>query len=104
MSLEINKFEFGDFLLEAKEKVLQRDGKPLSITPKSLELHLFLVKDHGPPVEKDELMKAVWADSFVEVDNWLSRFGYCEKSRTMTLKTRAVSKPFPNAAIALSPS
>ena len=69
MLLEMQKFEFGDFLLDAKEKVLQRDGKPLPVTPKALELLLVLVENHGHLVEKNELMKAVWADSFVEEGN-----------------------------------
>jgi len=69
MSLEIKRFEFGDFLLDAKEKVLRRGGKPLSLTPKALELLLFLVKNHGQLVEKGDLMRAVWADSFVEEGN-----------------------------------
>jgi DNA-binding winged helix-turn-helix (wHTH) protein/Tol biopolymer transport system component len=69
MSLEEQKIGFGDFLLDAKEKVLQRGGKPLPITPKALELLLVLVENHGHLVEKNELMRAVWADSFVEEGN-----------------------------------
>lgn len=69
MSLEIKRFGFGDFLLDAKEKVLLRGGKPLSVTPKALELLLFLVENHGHLVEKNELLQAVWADSFVEEGN-----------------------------------
>jgi len=65
----MQKFEFGDFLLDAKEKVLLRGGKPLPVTPKALELLLVLVENHGHLVEKNELMKAVWADSFVEEGN-----------------------------------
>ena len=69
MSLNNQKFEFGDFLLDAKEKTLLRQGKPLAITPKAFQLLLVLVENHGHLIEKDELMKAVWRDSFVEEGN-----------------------------------
>lgn len=69
MSLKTNNFEFGEFLLDAKEKILLRDGKPLSITPKTFQLLLALIENHGHLVEKNDLMKAVWGDSFVEDGN-----------------------------------
>jgi DNA-binding winged helix-turn-helix (wHTH) protein/Tol biopolymer transport system component len=69
MLLETQSFEFGEFLLDAKEKVLLRDGKPLPITPKAFRLLLVLVENHGHLVEKDRLMKSVWADIFVEEGN-----------------------------------
>lgn len=69
MPLETNSFEFGEFTLDAKEKVLLRNGSSVSITPKTFQLLLALVENHGHIVEKNELMKAVWADSFVEEGN-----------------------------------
>ena len=69
MSSEINSFEFGDFLLDTKEKILLRQGKLLSITPKVFQLLLVLVENHGHIVEKNRLMELVWADSFVEESN-----------------------------------
>ena len=69
MSLETEGFEFDEFLLDTKQKVLLREGKPVPITPKTFQLLLALVKNHGRLVEKEELMKSVWADSFVEAGN-----------------------------------
>ena len=69
MSLETQSFEFDDFLLNTREKVLLRGGKPVPITPKAFQLLVELVKNHGHLLAKDELMKAVWADSFVEDGN-----------------------------------
>lgn len=79
MLLERQKFEFADFLLDAKENVLLRDGKPLSITPKAFQLLLVLVKNHGHLVEKDELLNTVWADSFVEEGNLAFTIGLLRK-------------------------
>jgi DNA-binding winged helix-turn-helix (wHTH) protein/Tol biopolymer transport system component len=69
MSLETNSFEFDEFLLDGKEKVLLRDGKPLSITPKAFELLYILVQNHGHLVERDELINIIWKSSFVEEGN-----------------------------------
>jgi eukaryotic-like serine/threonine-protein kinase len=69
MSLQAKGFEFGEFFLDPKEMVLLQNGKPVSIPLKALQLLLILVENHGHLVEKDELMNAVWADSFVEEGN-----------------------------------
>ncbi len=69
MLLKTNKFKFDEFLFDAQEKVLFREGKPVSITPKVFELLLVLIENHGHLVEKNELIKKVWADSFVEDGN-----------------------------------
>lgn len=69
MSVETQNFQFGEFVLDLKEKVLLRDQKPLAITPKTFLLLLTLVENHGRIVEKERLMNAVWADSFVEEGN-----------------------------------
>ncbi|HRH45142.1 MAG TPA: winged helix-turn-helix domain-containing protein [Pyrinomonadaceae bacterium] len=69
MSLKTNSFEFGAFLLDGKEKVLRHNGKPISITPKALQLLQILVENHGQLVERSHLLNTVWADSFVEEGN-----------------------------------
>lgn len=79
MSLETHNFAFGEFLLDTQEKVLLRAGKPLPITPKALQLLFVLVEKHGHLVEKDELMKLVWAGSFVEEGNLTFTIGLLRK-------------------------
>ncbi|HEY3027988.1 MAG TPA: tetratricopeptide repeat protein [Pyrinomonadaceae bacterium] len=70
MSKEINHiYEFGEFRLETAERLLLRNGQPISLTPKAFETLLVLVRSGGHLVEKDELMKQVWADAFVEEAN-----------------------------------
>lgn len=69
MSLKTHNFEFGEFCLETNEKILLRQGKPVSLTPKALQLLFILVENHGRIVEKDELIQAIWSDSFVEESN-----------------------------------
>ncbi|HEU4834741.1 MAG TPA: winged helix-turn-helix domain-containing protein [Pyrinomonadaceae bacterium] len=61
-----SKFAFGPFVLDTNEHVLSRNGTPLSLTPKAFQTLRLLVQNSGKLVEKDELLKAVWPDSFVE--------------------------------------
>lgn len=69
MSLETQSLEFGEFLLDLKEKTLLRNGERLPINPKTYHLLVALIEEHGHLVEKDVLMKALWPDSFVEEAN-----------------------------------
>ena len=62
-------YEFGPFRLDTAERTLLRDGLPVPLTPKAYEVLLGLVRRAGHIVEKDELMKKVWADAFVEEGN-----------------------------------
>lgn len=62
-------YEFGRYRLDAKERVLLRDGAPVPLALKAFETLLVLVKSHGHILEKGELMRQVWPDSFVEENN-----------------------------------
>src|SRR5687767_3687834 len=66
----INHFyRFGEFTVDADQKVLLRHGKPLLLAPKVLETLLTLVQSGGRIIEKEELMKRLWPDTFVEESN-----------------------------------
>jgi TolB-like protein/DNA-binding winged helix-turn-helix (wHTH) protein len=70
MSKQINHiYEFGEFRLETAEQLLLRQGEPTRLTRKEFDTLLVLVQSSGHLVEKDELMKRVWADTFVEEAN-----------------------------------
>ena len=62
-------YQFGMFRLEPAERRLQRNGETISLTPKAFDTLVFLVERAGHLVEKEELMKALWPDSFVEDAN-----------------------------------
>jgi Tol biopolymer transport system component/DNA-binding winged helix-turn-helix (wHTH) protein len=62
-------YEFGPFKLDATERVLLREDKPLPLTPRGVELLLTLVENRGRLLGKDELLDKVWADAFVEPAN-----------------------------------
>jgi DNA-binding winged helix-turn-helix (wHTH) protein/tetratricopeptide (TPR) repeat protein len=62
-------YEFGSFRLEAMERVLARDGRALSVAPKALDVLIVLVENRGRIVEKEDLMRRVWPETFVEDNN-----------------------------------
>jgi DNA-binding winged helix-turn-helix (wHTH) protein/Flp pilus assembly protein TadD len=59
-------FEFGAFRLDASERLLLRQGESVSLTPKAFDMLVTLVENSGHLVEKSELMRKLWPDSFVE--------------------------------------
>jgi DNA-binding winged helix-turn-helix (wHTH) protein/tetratricopeptide (TPR) repeat protein len=70
MSVQIKQFYgFGSFRLDAAKRVLVRDGSPVPLSPKAAEMLLVLVENAGQLVGKDDLMKRVWPDAFVEEGN-----------------------------------
>ena len=61
--------EFGAFRLDSAERLLLRAGQPVSLTPKAFDLLVYLVERAGRLVTKQELMSALWPDTFVEEAN-----------------------------------
>jgi TolB-like protein/Tfp pilus assembly protein PilF len=61
-----HSLEFGPFRLDLSERLLLRDGKAVPLAPKLFETLAILVENSGHTLEKDELMKRLWPDSFVE--------------------------------------
>jgi Tol biopolymer transport system component/DNA-binding winged helix-turn-helix (wHTH) protein len=83
-------YEFEDFRLNAGKLMLYRkSGEEISLTPKQVETLLALVERGGEIVGKDELMKRVWADAFVEESNLVQNIYILRK----TLGATACGKP-----------
>jgi len=62
-------FEFGHFRLDVTECRLLRDGVPVPLKPKVLETLVVLVENSGHMLDKEELIRRLWPDSFVEEAN-----------------------------------
>ena len=68
-SLTSTLYQFGEFSLDPQGRVLRRGQTPVALTPKAFDLLLTLIQNNGKIVTKDELMRTVWRDSFVEESN-----------------------------------
>ena len=62
-------YEFGPFHLVPHKRLLLKGNEPVSLTPKVIETLMVLVENRERMVSKDELMKILWPDSFVEESN-----------------------------------
>jgi len=62
-------YKFGPFILDPAERVLSCEGMTVSLTPKAFETLLCLVRSPGRMLTKDELLKQIWPDTFVEEVN-----------------------------------
>jgi DNA-binding winged helix-turn-helix (wHTH) protein len=65
-------FEFGPFRVDPDKELLLRDGETVPLASKAFQILLVLVRHSKEVVTKDDLMKNVWPDTFVEEAN-LSR-------------------------------
>lgn len=120
---------FGPFRLFAKSRLLEKDGAPLHLGGRALDILIVLAEHAGEVVDKRELIKRVWAD--VSVDEGSLRFhitglrkalgdagegaryvvnvpgrGYCFAAplyRSEPLETRASPAPAPAAHSLPSP-
>src|SRR5688572_25483973 len=63
------RYEFGPFQLDTADHCLLREGQLVPLTPKVFDLLQVLVRNNGHLIEKDELIKEIWPDSFVEEGN-----------------------------------
>lgn len=62
-------YEFDSFRLDPSERVLFRDGRLVPLTPKAFDTLLLLIENNGHILEKEEMLKKIWPDTFVEEAN-----------------------------------
>jgi TolB-like protein/DNA-binding winged helix-turn-helix (wHTH) protein/Tfp pilus assembly protein PilF len=62
-------YRFDRYVLDQVERILSCGGVPVSLTPKAFDTLVCLVRNQGRMVTKDELLKQVWPDTFVEEIN-----------------------------------
>ena len=67
--MEVTEYRFKTFLLDVSERQLLNDGTRIRLTPKAFDLLVYLVRNAGHLVHKDELLQAIWPDAFVEEGN-----------------------------------
>lgn len=59
-------YDFGDFRLDTKRRVLLRNGEPIPLTGKNFDLLFVMIRNGGQILEHDELLEKVWTGMFVE--------------------------------------
>jgi TolB-like protein/Tfp pilus assembly protein PilF len=59
-------YEFGPFRVDSSHRVLQRDGELIPLAPKAFDTLLALLQSRGDVLDKEDLLRTIWPDSFVE--------------------------------------
>jgi len=62
-------FEFGPFSIDTLNRQLLRDGEVVPLKAKAVDTLLLLIESNGDVIEKNDLMQALWPESFVEEAN-----------------------------------
>jgi DNA-binding winged helix-turn-helix (wHTH) protein/tetratricopeptide (TPR) repeat protein len=62
-------YRFGEYELKVRTRTVSYRGAAVPFEPKTFDVLLYLVANAGRVVTKEELLKAVWPDSFVEESN-----------------------------------
>lgn len=73
-------YEFGPYQLNVSTRLLKRSGETISLTPKAADILALLVTRAGQLVEKDELLKEIWPDTFVEEANLSQNIFYLRRA------------------------
>jgi DNA-binding winged helix-turn-helix (wHTH) protein len=60
---------FGPFHVDPGQRLLMRGEESIPLAPKAYETLLVLLRNSGRVVLKDDLMKTLWPDTFVEESN-----------------------------------
>ena len=66
---ESHVFEFGPFVLDPSRRMLLRGGQPVALQPKAFDMLLRLVERRDVVLTKDELLRELWPDTFVDEAN-----------------------------------
>jgi TolB-like protein/DNA-binding winged helix-turn-helix (wHTH) protein/Tfp pilus assembly protein PilF len=73
-------YRFGQFALDSRKRMLSRADSSVSLTPKAFDVLLFLVQNPNRLVTKEELLQAVWGDTFVEEGNLTQYISHLRKA------------------------
>jgi TolB-like protein/DNA-binding winged helix-turn-helix (wHTH) protein len=73
-------YRFARFVLDSQKRTLSRDDSPVPLTPKAFDVLQFLVRNPNRLVSKEELLRAVWGDTFVEEGNLAQYISHLRKA------------------------
>src|SRR3984957_17312335 len=73
-------YRFGQFAVDSRRRTLSRADSPISLPPKAFDVLLFLAQNPNRLVTKEELLQAVWGDTFVEEGNLTQYISHLRKA------------------------
>ena len=77
--------------MDPDKQILLRGNDPVPVTPKAFETLLVLVRRSREVVSKEELLKELWPNSFVEESNLSQNIFYCVRRWETRERTANIS-------------
>ncbi len=62
-------YDFGPFRLDLEQRLLSHEGETVALAPKVFETLVLLIEHKGRLVKKEDMMKVLWPDRYVEESN-----------------------------------
>src|ERR1700689_3417288 len=59
-------FQFGEFQIDVLARTLRREEEIVTLNRRAFDVLLYLVENPGRVLTRDELLKNVWPDTFVD--------------------------------------
>ncbi len=73
-------YRFGPYVLDPQRRTLCCNESPTPLTPKAFDVLLFLAQNPRRLITKDELLQAVWGNTFVEEGNLTQYISHLRKA------------------------
>src|SRR6266446_3552737 len=73
-------YRFGPFEIDPQRRTLSCHESPIPLTPKTFDVLLFLAQNSNRLITKEELLQAVWGDTFVEEGNLKQYISHLRKA------------------------
>ncbi len=64
----------GSLKIYPRQRRVERDGQPVSLTPKEYDILVFLAQNRGEVFTKEEIYQAVWEENYVMDDSNIMAF------------------------------
>lgn len=74
------RFEFGDYVLDARQRELRRGTRAIAIEPQVFDLLLYLIQQRDRVVTRDDLVTAVWHGRIVSDSTIASRINAARRA------------------------
>jgi len=73
-------FRFGDHVLDLERRELRRGAEPVALEPQVFDLLVYLVRNRGRVVSKDDLIDGVWGGRIVSDSALTTRLNAARKA------------------------
>lgn len=83
-------YEFGDFRLDLVVRQLFHKGKPVQLSSRTFDILKILAQNRGQVVMKEELIRRVWPDRFIEENNLTVRMSALRKALGESVENRFI--------------